>query len=114
MALARVAYYSPEAQEKYDKELSDAIGRNCIQRRNFDLLLAHDMGADIVAATMDKIDDGDAVNLSTGIFTSFIDFARLAAELVGYRPVVRGMSDKPVGVHACGGDTSKQNALGFK
>jgi GDP-L-fucose synthase len=67
-----------------------------------------------VIATMDKIDDGDAINLSTGIFTSFIEFARLAAELVGYRPVVKGMSDKPVGVHARGGDTGKQNALGFK
>ena len=67
-----------------------------------------------VIATMDKIDDGDAINLSTGIFTSFIEFARLAAELVGYQPVVKGMSDKPVGVHARAGDTKKQNFLGFK
>jgi GDP-L-fucose synthase len=64
-------------------------------------------------ATMDKIDDGDAVNLSTGLYTSFIEFARMAAELVGYRPEVRGMSDKPEGVHARGGDTAKQKALGF-
>jgi GDP-L-fucose synthase len=67
-----------------------------------------------VIATMDKINDGNAVNLSTGIFTSFIEFARLAAELVGYRPVVKGMSDKPAGVHARGGDTQKQNELGFR
>jgi nucleoside-diphosphate-sugar epimerase len=67
-----------------------------------------------VISTMDKIDDGGAINLSTGIFTSFLDFARLAAELVGYHPVVRGMSDMPVGVHARAGDTKKQNALGFK
>jgi GDP-L-fucose synthase len=66
-----------------------------------------------VVATMDKIDDGDAVNLSTGLYTSFIEFARLAAELVGYRPEVRGMSDKPASVHARGGDTAKQKALGF-
>jgi len=52
-ALKRGAYYSPEAQEKYDKELSDAIGWNCVQRRNFGLLLAHDMGADIVAVVDD-------------------------------------------------------------
>jgi GDP-L-fucose synthase len=63
--------------------------------------------------TMDRIDDGDAVNLSTGIFTSFIEFARLAAELVGYRPEVRGMSDMPAGVFARGGDTAKQKSLGF-
>ena len=46
-------YVSPEKQEKYDKELSDAIGWNCIQRRNFGLLWAHDMGADIVAVIDD-------------------------------------------------------------
>src|SRR5271165_2217238 len=51
--LQRGAYYSPEDQEKYDKALSDAIGWNCIQRRNFGLLLAHDMGADVVAVVDD-------------------------------------------------------------
>jgi nucleoside-diphosphate-sugar epimerase len=66
-----------------------------------------------VIATMDKVDDGSAINLSTGILTSFIEFARLAAELAGYRPEVKGMSDKPVGVHARGGDTTKQKNLGF-
>jgi nucleoside-diphosphate-sugar epimerase len=66
-----------------------------------------------VTATMDKIDNGDALNLSTGIYTSFIDFARLAAEVCGYRPEVRGMSDKPAGVHARAGDTQKQAELGF-
>lgn len=64
-------------------------------------------------ATMDQIDDGDAVNLSTGIYTSFIEFARIAAELCGYTPEVRVMSDKPTGVHARGGDIQKQKALGF-
>src|SRR5689334_6189386 len=67
-----------------------------------------------VISTMDKIHDADAINLSTAVLTSFIDFARLAAALVGYRPAVKGMSDKPAGVHARGGDTKKQNALGFK
>jgi hypothetical protein len=51
--LARGTYYSPEDQEKYDKALSDAIGWNCIQRRNFGLLVAHDMGADVVAVIDD-------------------------------------------------------------
>lgn len=66
-----------------------------------------------VIATMDKIDDGDAINLSTGLYTSFIDFARMAAELSGYKPEVRGMSGQPAGVHARGGDTTKQRSLGF-
>ena len=64
--------------------------------------------------TIDKIDDGGAVNLSTGILTSFIDFAKMAAEIVGYNPEVKGLSDKPAGVHARGGDTTKQKQLGFQ
>jgi GDP-L-fucose synthase len=67
-----------------------------------------------ILATVDKIDDAGAVNLSTGTFTSFIEFARLAAELAGYCPEVTGMSDKPTGVYARGGDTSKQEQLGFQ
>ena len=63
---------------------------------------------------MDKIDDAAALNLSTGIYTSFIDFARLAAELCGYQPDVRGLSDKPEGVFARGGDLAKQQSLGVR
>lgn len=51
--LARGIYVNPAEQEKYDKRLSDAIGWNCIQRRNFGLLWAHDMGAEIVAVVDD-------------------------------------------------------------
>jgi hypothetical protein len=51
--LNRGTYVTPETQEKYDKEFSDAVGWNCIQRRNFGLLWAHDMKADIVAVVDD-------------------------------------------------------------
>lgn len=51
--LERGVYMDPAHQEKYDKELSDAIGWDCIQRRNFGLLVAHDMKADIVAVVDD-------------------------------------------------------------
>lgn len=67
-----------------------------------------------VLTTMDKIDDGDAINLSTGIFTSFLDFAATAADLLGYKPTVTGLSDKPTGVFARGGDRTKQHELGFE
>lgn len=66
-----------------------------------------------VLTTMDQIDDAQALNLSTGIFTSFIEFARMAADIVGYHPEVRGMIDKPSGVHARAGDTARQEAFGF-
>ncbi len=68
---------------------------------------------DGILKTMDKIDDGGAVNLSTGIFTSFIDFAKLATECCGYTAEVKGTSDKPEGVFARGGDTQKQAELEF-
>lgn len=51
--LDRGVYVTPEEQEKYDPALSDAIGWNCIQRRSFGLLWAHDMRADIVAVVDD-------------------------------------------------------------
>lgn len=52
-ALKRGRYYTPADQEAYDKPLSDAIGWNCIQRRNFGLVIAYEMGADIVAVIDD-------------------------------------------------------------
>ncbi len=51
--LTRGIYLSPAWQEAYDKHLSDAIGWNCIQRRNFALLKAYEMGADVVAVVDD-------------------------------------------------------------
>lgn len=46
-------YVTPEEQEKYDPKLSEAIGWKCIQRRNFGLLWAHDLKADLVAVIDD-------------------------------------------------------------
>lgn len=66
-----------------------------------------------ILATMDLIDDASALNLSTGIYTSFIEFAQIAAELCGFRPQIKGTSDKPEGVFARGGDTARQRGFGF-
>ena len=66
-----------------------------------------------VIQTMDHIEDGSACNLSTGIFTSFKDFAKMAANALGYNPAIVGTSTKPEGVFARGGDTTKQRELGF-
>ncbi len=47
-------YLSPDAQHHYDSELSEAIGFNCIQRRNFAFLYAHEtLQADIIASVDD-------------------------------------------------------------
>lgn len=68
---------------------------------------------DGVLQTMDQIEDGEAINLSTGIYTSFKQFAALAAEICGYQPQVIGLSDQPAGVFARAGDTARQRQFGF-
>jgi len=67
-----------------------------------------------VMMTMDAIDNAAALNLSTGIYTSFKDFARAAADVCGFHPEIVGQSDKPTGVFARGGDTAKQQRYGFR
>ena len=46
-------YISPEDQMDISSELSELIGWNCIQRRNFGLLYAFNLGADIVCTVDD-------------------------------------------------------------
>ncbi len=46
-------YLSPRDQEKISKKLSDLIGWNCIQRRNFAMILAFKKGAEIIATVDD-------------------------------------------------------------
>lgn len=67
-----------------------------------------------VLTTMDHINDGRAINLSTGIYTNFKDMVRMAAQELGYTPEVIGTSTRPEGVFARGGDTRKQKSLGFE
>ena len=51
--LSNGTYLGPEDQERMDRTLSDLIGWNTIQRRNFGFLLAHQMGAEVVASVDD-------------------------------------------------------------
>jgi GDP-L-fucose synthase len=67
-----------------------------------------------VLHTMDQIDDGSAINLSTGIFTSFVEFVQTAADILGFAPEVTGTSNTPEGVFARGGDSTLQKQLGFE
>jgi hypothetical protein len=46
-------YLSPSDQVKMNKALSDEIGWNCIQRRNFGFLWAHDNKAKVIAVVDD-------------------------------------------------------------
>ena len=46
-------YLSPDDQIKISSKLSDLIGWNCIQRRNFGLLCAYNLGAEIICTVDD-------------------------------------------------------------
>jgi nucleoside-diphosphate-sugar epimerase len=66
-----------------------------------------------IISTMDRVNHGAAVNISTGKYTSFIELARMLLLLEGKTGNVHGMSDKPEGVFARGGARTLQEKLGF-
>ena len=66
-----------------------------------------------VVKTMDKINNASALNLSTGILTSFTDFIIQGSSLLDKKIEVIAESTKPEGVFARGGDIKKQNEYGF-
>jgi GDP-L-fucose synthase len=67
-----------------------------------------------VLMTVDQLHGGEALNLSTGRLTTFIEFAEIATRTIGYQPVVYGNTSMPEGVASRGGDTRKQRSLGFQ
>lgn len=67
-----------------------------------------------VMKTFNLIDDGSALNLSTGIPTTFLDFAKIATNCLGYTPNISGDESKPTGVNSRVGDTTKQIEFGFR
>ena len=61
-----------------------------------------------------KIKNGNAINLSTGVYTNFITLAKLSLNILGKKSVVvEGNSTKPEGVFARAGCTILQKKLGF-
>ncbi len=134
--LARLAYerhgiksvtYRPFSGYGEDQDMTypfPSICKRALQERGKDHLQVWGTGdqmrdfvhiSDCISAilsSMNKVDDGSAINLSTGKLTSFKEFARIATEIVGYSPEIRGTSNKPEGVFARGGDTKLQQSLG--
>ncbi len=67
-----------------------------------------------VIQTMDQVYDASAINLSTGKFTSFINFIKLGKRITGFNFDIKTKKSKPVGVYARAGSTKRQNKYGFK
>ena len=68
---------------------------------------------DLILIASGKISDSSAVNISTGKLTSFIALMGMVAKEVGLNIKVTGMSGKPEGVFARGGDVARQREIGF-
>lgn len=72
-----VHYLSPDVQEQYDPKLSELIGWNCIQRRNFAFLFAcKELKADLVCSVDDDNIpmDGWGENVNVGNQTECVEY----------------------------------------
>lgn len=63
---------------------------------------------------LDKVSDGRGVNIGTGKLTTFYDLILLMAEIKGYKPAIKPLEDKPVGVGSRYADVSLVNSLGWQ
>jgi nucleoside-diphosphate-sugar epimerase len=68
---------------------------------------------DLIILASQKISDSSAINISTGKLTSFIELMRMVGKEMKMDLEVQGMSDKPEGVFARGGDRVRQEKIGF-
>jgi nucleoside-diphosphate-sugar epimerase len=68
---------------------------------------------DFVWRSWDVLPNGGSLNLSTGIPVSFMQFAAMASEEIGWSPRISGMTDKPEGAFFRCGDTTLQSTYGL-
>jgi len=55
---------------------------------------------DCTLLAMDKIKDGTAINIGQGRLTNFLEIIDIFTDFAGYKPPIKQLLDKPVGVHA--------------
>jgi nucleoside-diphosphate-sugar epimerase len=70
---------------------------------------------DVTLLAMQHIHDGTAINIGQGRLTSFLELIDIFTDFAGYKPEIKQLLDKPVGVHAryCDGSFVKQR-LGWE
>jgi UDP-glucose 4-epimerase len=61
---------------------------------------------DCILMAMEHITDGSAINIGSGKLTSFLEIIDLFCSFAGYKPSIKTLLDKPVGVHARYADMS--------
>ena len=55
---------------------------------------------DCILLAMDHIHDGTAINIGMGRLTSFLEIIEVLGNIAGYKPQIKPLLDKPVGVHS--------------
>lgn len=55
---------------------------------------------DCILLAMDHIHDGTAINIGMGRLTTFREIIDIFTEFAGYKPEIKPLLDKPVGVHS--------------
>lgn len=55
---------------------------------------------DCTLLAMDKIQDGTAINIGMGKLTTFLEIIELFCRFADYKPKIKPLTDKPVGVHS--------------
>jgi nucleoside-diphosphate-sugar epimerase len=61
---------------------------------------------DCILMAIDKIKDGSAINIGQGKLTTFLELIDLFCSFAGYKPEIKPLLDKPVGVHSRYSDMS--------
>lgn len=55
---------------------------------------------DFIFVLLDNVKDGSAYNIGSGRLTSFLELIEVFSEIAGYKPTIKPLLDKPVGVHS--------------
>ncbi|MDO8897972.1 MAG: NAD-dependent epimerase/dehydratase family protein, partial [Bacteroidales bacterium] len=55
---------------------------------------------DFIFMLIDNVSDGSAYNIGSGRLTSFLELIEVFGEIAGYKPTIKPLLDKPVGVHS--------------
>ncbi|MBU2466505.1 MAG: NAD-dependent epimerase/dehydratase family protein, partial [Bacteroidetes bacterium] len=55
---------------------------------------------DFIFVLLDNVNDGSAYNIGSGRLTSFLELIDVFSDIAGYKPQIKPLLDKPVGVHS--------------
>jgi UDP-glucose 4-epimerase len=55
---------------------------------------------DFIFMLLDNVSDGSAYNIGSGRLTSFLELIEVFGDIAGYKPTIKPLLDKPVGVHS--------------